>query len=243
MTQTIPKLKIGYPPCTQSCDFRTIMPIKPRSEKLLDRGRSASKSNNLANFVLHYDCTTMFPRQTRCWHAPTTMLRWPMPTIDRVYCVYTTLPLRYSSSHYDATQTEKTVRRYCYDVVLVVRFWYDFGDDIYIFGFKKYFSFTSKLQTLTGVLILIWLIWLYFMKNKYWLKLKLHRLWTGGGAEGGQEDTGYGDGWLQFGQYDTLMRELRMEDTTISDYDWSNSSAIKINCYLTDRGMIVVRSW
>jgi hypothetical protein len=93
------------PPFTQSCDFRTIMPIKPRSEKVLDRGRSASKSSNLANFGLHYDCTTMFPRPTRCWHASTTMLRWPMPTSGRVYCVYTTLPLRHSSSHYDATQT------------------------------------------------------------------------------------------------------------------------------------------
>ncbi|KAH3711051.1 hypothetical protein DPMN_070550 [Dreissena polymorpha] len=41
----------------------TITPIKPRSEKK-DRGRSESKSSNLANYGLHFDASTMPLRQT-----------------------------------------------------------------------------------------------------------------------------------------------------------------------------------
>ena len=95
-------LSFANPPFTHSCDFTTIITIKHDLKKAwigANRGRSASKSSNLANRGLHYDDIT------RCWHASTTMLRRPLPPGGRVYFVYATLPLRHSRSYYDATQT------------------------------------------------------------------------------------------------------------------------------------------
>ncbi|KAH3890911.1 hypothetical protein DPMN_015001 [Dreissena polymorpha] len=50
-------------PYTENCDFTTNILIKPRSERK-DRGRSESKSSNLAIYGLHFDRSTMPLRPT-----------------------------------------------------------------------------------------------------------------------------------------------------------------------------------
>ena len=147
-----------YTPFTKSCDFTTIIQINHDLKKAwigANRGRSASKPSNLGSRGFHYDVTTMPLRKTRCWQASTTMLRRPMPTRDRVYCVYATLPattfkilLRHYADLDDCTTISLRWSRSYYDcITLLVRFW---RWCIYVLGLN-----ISKLQT--------WII----NKNKY----------------------------------------------------------------------------
>jgi hypothetical protein len=175
----------------------TIIPIKPQSENywiMADPGRSASKS--VIWQIMVYITTVL-----RCSHvqrATETLLLQCYANRCRTAAAFTAFILRCQFCHACST----FVVRYCQ--------WC-----IYILGFKLYFSLRFKLQTWMDVLMLIWFILRYIRKNKCWLKIEnaqivnmrrhRRRYWVRPRLSADER--------LQFAHYDTLMGEVRMEDT------------------------------
>ena len=145
----------SYPPFTQSCDFRTIMPIKPRSEKVLDRGGSGPIGVEIEQFVKlwsslrpYYDAPTSNALLTRFYYDVTQTDADQRPRLLRLYyAAATTFKIilrRYADLEDCTTISLRRCRSYHACSTLLLRFWQCW---IYIMGFKHYFSFISELQT------------------------------------------------------------------------------------------------